>query len=175
MCTINYHSFKHVAGRLTFWTFFCVWSAGALSPVNHKGFYQGCEQTSIYLLVIPSPSHSITSLFFSKTTTQIISTISECKPRKTITHVLEPIYIPQVLNTGTCISFSFFYHWEQAVSMPVKAQACKSMCVCACVGEFVHACVSVSACLCALMHASIPSEHLFAYLHVSRQRKPFTG
>ena len=35
---------------------------------------------------------------------QLISTISERKPRKTITHVLEPIYIPRALNTGTCIS-----------------------------------------------------------------------
>ena len=43
------------------------------------------------------------SSFFSLSTPQILSTISERKPRKTITHVLEPIYIPRALNTGTCI------------------------------------------------------------------------
>ena len=33
----------------------------------------------------------------------ILSTNSERKPTKTITHVLEPIYRSRVLNTGTCI------------------------------------------------------------------------
>ena len=32
-----------------------------------------------------------------------LSTVSEHKPRKTITHGLEPVYIPWALNTGTCI------------------------------------------------------------------------
>ena len=35
---------------------------------------------------------------------KIISTISICQPRKTMTHVLEPIYIPRALTTGTCIT-----------------------------------------------------------------------
>ena len=55
-----------------------------------------------------SPSYSIykslnqkSLFFFSQTTTQILSTILECKPRKTRTHVLEPIYIPWAFNTET--------------------------------------------------------------------------
>ena len=36
-----------------------------------------------------------------KITTHILSTILERKPRKTITYVLEPTYIPRELNTGT--------------------------------------------------------------------------
>ena len=39
----------------------------------------------------------------AQSTAQIISTISERRTRKTIIHVLEPIYIPGALNTGTCI------------------------------------------------------------------------
>ena len=35
---------------------------------------------------------------------KIIFTISERKPRETITHVLEPIYNPPALNSGTCIN-----------------------------------------------------------------------
>ena len=47
----------------------------------------GPKQTSIYLLVIHSTSHYTKISFFLKTTTQIISTLSEHKPRKTVTHV----------------------------------------------------------------------------------------
>ena len=46
---------------------------------------------------IHSTSHYITSLSFfslSQTTAQILSTISDRKTRKTIMHVLDPIYIP---------------------------------------------------------------------------------
>ena len=58
------------------------------------------------------PSFHSTSLIqqvpFSQTTTKIMSTISECKPthtqkqqqQKTITHVLELIYILRALNVG---------------------------------------------------------------------------
>ena len=41
-------------------TVFCVWICwlgDALSPVNHKGLYQGWKQTSIYFLVIPPTCH----------------------------------------------------------------------------------------------------------------------
>ena len=43
------------------------------------------------------------NLFLSQTTTQILSTIPERKPRKTITYVLEPIYITRAFSTGTCV------------------------------------------------------------------------
>ena len=51
------------------------------------------------------PSYSFRKTFipqvsFSLTTTQIISTTSECKSRKTIIQVLELIYIPRAVNTG---------------------------------------------------------------------------
>ena len=36
---------------------------GALSPVNHKGLYQGWKQTSIHLLLIPHKSHETTQFF----------------------------------------------------------------------------------------------------------------
>ena len=75
------------------------YSFGALSPVNHKGLHQGWTQTSLYLQVI----HSTSLFFFSQTTAQILSTISERKTRKTVTHVLEPIHILRALNMGTCI------------------------------------------------------------------------
>ena len=46
---------------------------------------------------------SFFSLSLSQTTPQILSTISERKTRKTITHVLEPTNIPWALNKGTFI------------------------------------------------------------------------
>ena len=46
----------------------------------------------IYKLFIPHVFLSF-SLSLSQTTAQILSTFSECKTRKTTTHVLEPIYI----------------------------------------------------------------------------------
>ena len=60
------------------------------------------------LLANPVPPVIIMQVFFfflflSQTTAQILFTISERKTRKTITHILEPIYILQALNTGTCI------------------------------------------------------------------------
>ena len=80
------------------------WLVRALSPVNHKGLYQGWEQTPVYLLVIVIPQVSISQVSFSPTTTQIIATIPEHKITKAMIHVFEPIYIPRALNTGTCIS-----------------------------------------------------------------------
>ena len=53
---------------------------GALSPVNHKGLYQGCKQTSSL-----SPTYSFHKFFFSNHNS-IMSIISVHKPRKTITH-----------------------------------------------------------------------------------------
>ena len=50
--------------------------------------------------------------FFPQTTAQILSTISERKTTKTITHVLEPIYIPRALNTGTCIQQGNLFYSE---------------------------------------------------------------
>ena len=76
---------------------------GALNPVSHKGLPKGWIQTSIYLQVIHSTRHYTTSLFFPQTTAKILSTISEHKTRKKQKHVLEPIYIPRALSTGTCI------------------------------------------------------------------------
>ena len=52
----------------------------------------------VFMLQVFTPQ-----VFFVQTTAQILSTISERKTRKTIKHVLEPIYIPRALNTGTCI------------------------------------------------------------------------
>ena len=76
---------------------------GALSPVNHKGLYQGWKQTSVYLLVIHSTSHYTISLFLSNHNSNYIHSL-EHKLRKTIiTHVLEPFYTSWVLNMGTCI------------------------------------------------------------------------
>ena len=99
---------------------------GALSPVNHKGLYQGWKRTSVYRLVIQSSSHKpqISLLYnncwiFHKetNTTQHASnstehtnpsrkvkttlTILKCWPGNTITQILEP-----VLNIGTapCIN-----------------------------------------------------------------------
>ena len=61
-----------------------------MRPINPKGLYQGWKRTSVYLLLIHSTSPYTASLF-SQTTTESISTFSERKPRKRITHVLEPI------------------------------------------------------------------------------------
>ena len=41
------------------------WLVGALSPVSHKGLFQGWKQTSVYLLVLHSTSHQTTSVLFS--------------------------------------------------------------------------------------------------------------
>ena len=41
--------------------------------------------------------------FFSQTTIQLLSTISERKTRKTITLVLGPVYFLRSLSMGTCI------------------------------------------------------------------------
>ena len=70
-----------------------------MSPINHKGLHQSWKQTSIYLKVIDSIRHYTTSLFFSHYNLNYTHT-SERKRRKTIRQVVEPICIPQVLNTG---------------------------------------------------------------------------
>ena len=75
---------------------------GVLSQVSHKGLHHDCKQTSVYLQIINSTNHYTTSLFFSKHNYNSIHN-SERNPRKTITHILEPIYIPRALSTGTCI------------------------------------------------------------------------
>ena len=84
----------------------------ALSPVNHKGLYQGWTQTSVYPLVIHSTSHYTTSLFFPNKRSNSLntSTISEYKPTKTVTQFLEPIHIPWALNTGTCIKHGALFY-----------------------------------------------------------------
>ena len=76
---------------------------GALSPVSHNDYIRAENKVQpISKLFIPQVV--IPQVSFSQTTAQIMSTISERKLRKTVTHVLEPIYIPRVLNTGiTCI------------------------------------------------------------------------
>ena len=55
-------------------------------------------------------------------TAQILSTISERKTRKT-THVLEPIYIPWALNTGTCIRQGDLFFFCGLTQEPVLATA----------------------------------------------------
>ena len=62
----------------------------------------GNKFQSVYWLFIPQVI--IPEVSFSQTITQIVSTISEHRPRKAKTPVLEPIQIPRALNTGTCIS-----------------------------------------------------------------------
>ena len=59
-------------------------------------------QCSIYLQVIHSASHYTASLFFSNLSSNSIHNFG-MQTRKTITHVLEPVYILRALNTGTCI------------------------------------------------------------------------
>ena len=90
-----------------FWSSFLrMWSwefVGALSPVNHKGLHQGWKQTSIYFQVIHCTSHHTTSLFFSNYISNSKHNLGTQNQKKTITHVLEPIYIPWTLNMGICI------------------------------------------------------------------------
>ena len=54
---------------------------GALSPVNHKGLHQGWKQTTAYLQVIHSTSHT-TNLFFLKPQLLILSTTLQPKPQQ---------------------------------------------------------------------------------------------
>ena len=82
------------------------WLIGSLSPVETTKDYIRAENTlqsmeyiraenklqSISKLSIPQVI--IPQASFSQTTTQILSMILESKPRKTLTHVLEPVYIP---------------------------------------------------------------------------------
>ena len=63
------------------------------------------------------PQVIITQVSFSQTTTQILSTISEHKPRKTITHVLESIHIPRALNTGTCIQQDDLFYSDKNIKI----------------------------------------------------------
>ena len=48
----------------TAWGELVCYTVGALSPVNHKGLYQGWTQTSLYLQVIHFISHHTTSHAF---------------------------------------------------------------------------------------------------------------
>ena len=57
---------------------------------------------SIFYLFIPQVV--IPQISFPQTTTQIIPTIRNANPEKTITHILEPIYISRALDMGTCIN-----------------------------------------------------------------------
>ena len=68
-----------------------------------KDYYIGAEHELHSLSKSTLPLVITPQVFLSQTTAQIISTISERKTRKTVTQVLEPIYIPRALNTGTCI------------------------------------------------------------------------
>ena len=93
----------------------------ALSPVNHKGLYIRVENklqsiSQPFNLHVIKPQLSVK--YFAKKPTQHTSyfiehtnlsgkvklIISKCQPRKKITHVLKPIYIPRAINTGTFIS-----------------------------------------------------------------------
>ena len=76
-----------------------------MSPVNQKGLYHGCKHISVYLLVSHSTIPYTKSLFFSNHDSNHIQNLgTQPPPKKAITHVLEPTYIPRALNTGTCIS-----------------------------------------------------------------------
>ena len=59
----------------------------------HKSLYKNRFFFFLFLLFF---------VFFSQSTFQILSTISECKTRKAITHVLGPIYIPRAFSTEIC-------------------------------------------------------------------------
>ena len=61
-----------------------------------EGKLQSISKLFIQQVIIPH-------VCFAQSAAQILSTISELKTGKTITHILEPIYIPRALNTGTCI------------------------------------------------------------------------
>ena len=68
----------------------------------------------------PSPSYSVhKSLyhksFFFQTTAQILSTILEHKTRKTITHILQSIYNPRVLNTEPASSRLTYFILQSVV------------------------------------------------------------
>ena len=73
--------------------------------------------------VIPSTSRSSDHKSFSQTTTQFPSTISEPKPRNTITNVLVPTYIPWAHDTGTCIEQGDLFSFCPTTQTPVSATA----------------------------------------------------
>ena len=66
---------------------------GALNQSSTKDYIRAEHKLqSVSNLFLPQVI--IPQVFFSKITAQILSTISERKTRKTVAHVLEPIYIP---------------------------------------------------------------------------------
>ena len=84
------------------------------------------ESTSKDYIRAEHKLQSISKLFIpqviipnTKTTAQIVFTISKRKTRKTTTRVLEPICIPRALNTGTCIQQGdlFFFLWDYTRTM----------------------------------------------------------
>ena len=103
----------------------CSWYSLSVTNTWHASFsehwcYKPVSQTQLWvqstttdyiraenklqsILKLFLPQVIIPQVSFSQTTSQILSTISECKPRKTLTHVSEPIYIPWALNTEICI------------------------------------------------------------------------
>ena len=94
VCPLNTHKLQ--SGSTTSLEVSCSWLVSWCSEPSQP-------QRILSGLFIHSAGH-YTPIFFSQTTIQIISPILEHKPRKTITHVLEPVYILRALSTGTCIN-----------------------------------------------------------------------
>ena len=73
--------------------------------LNHKHLFLKPQLSVKYFTKKPTQH---TSYFTEHTSlsrrAKIISIISKCQPKKTITHVLGPTYISWALNMGTCIS-----------------------------------------------------------------------
>ena len=80
---------------------FSLSTVSALSPVKHKGLHQGWTQTSPSYSFHKSIYHK-SFFFFLSNSINNFGTQNQ-RERKKQTRVLEPIYIPRALNTGTCI------------------------------------------------------------------------
>ena len=85
---------RHTDGQLVSW--WVLWAQSTTKDyIRAKNKLQSISKLFVPQVIIPQVS-------FSRMTIQILSTIVECKPIKTITCVLDPIYILLALNTGTC-------------------------------------------------------------------------
>ena len=120
---------------LSGWTFLVV----VLSPVNHKGCYQGWKQTSVYislslslsqtttlLNICPPENNTLHSIFHREYNSlsrkvEIIVTVSKCQPRSTVTHVLRPNHISRALSTRTCTNCLWRHAgWPTLFCRPTK-------------------------------------------------------
>ena len=81
-----------------------------LEPSQPQRITSGLENELQPISKLFIPQVITPQVSFSQTTTQIQSTISKSKPRKTITHVLGVIYILRSPNMGTCIQPSDLFY-----------------------------------------------------------------